>query len=286
MKRQALLIVGCGDLGLRVGTTLRAEGWAVHGVRRNIDALPAGFTAHRADYSTPGGLQQLRGLRPDTVLATFNPVDRSLAGYRSGFVEGARNLLDALGDHRPARVLFSSSTRVFAESRGAWVEESSPLSRDDERALAIIEAEQLIRDSGHAASVVRFAGIYGHTGGHLLARIARGELSPAVPGRWSNRIHREDCAGFLCHLLRAAITGEALAPVYIGVDDRPTLQHEVERWLAGEMGVDVGEETADFRGGDAVGKRCRNLLLHASGYLLRFPDFRSGYRAVLSQAAP
>ena len=191
MKRKSLLIVGCGDLGVRVGTALLDEGWAVHGVRRDTDALPAGLTAHRADYSIPGGLNQLRGLCPDTVLATFNPSDRTLAGYLSGFVEGARNLLDALGDHRPARVLFASSTRVFAESRGGWVDETSPLSVDDERALAIIEAEQLLRDSAHAVSVVRFAGIYGHPGGHLLARIARGELSPAVPGRWSNRIHRQ-----------------------------------------------------------------------------------------------
>jgi nucleoside-diphosphate-sugar epimerase len=284
MKRKSLLIVGCGDVGIRTGSTLYAEDWEIHGARRSIDALPAGFNAHRADYSAPGGLEKLRDLRPDAVLATFNPADRSVAGYLSGFVDGARNLVAALGDHRPARVLFVSSTRVFAESLGGWVDEASSLSQDDERALAIIEAERLVRDSGHAVSVVRFAGIYGHPGGYLLKRVARGELGPAVPGRWSNRIHRQDCAGFLCHLLRSAMAGEPLEPVYIGVDDYPVLQREVEEWLARQMGIELVGEAPATRG-EAVGKRCRNRLLHASGYELRFPDFRSGYRAVLAEAS-
>jgi nucleoside-diphosphate-sugar epimerase len=285
MKRKSLLIVGCGDLGIRTGSALLAEGWEVHGARRSSGALPSGFSAHRADYSAPGGLENLRDLRPDTVVATFNPADRSVAGYLSGFVDGARNLVAVLGEHRPASVLFVSSTRVFAESHGGWVDETSSLSEHDEPALAIIEAERLVRSSGHAVSVVRFAGIYGHPGGHLLTRVARGELGPAAPGRWSNRIHRQDCAGFLCHLLRSAMAGDPLESVYIGVDDRPALQREVEEWLARQMGIDVVREPPPPRG-EAVGKRCRNRLLHASGYELQFPDFRSGYGAVLAQVSP
>ena len=101
MKGKSLLIVGCGDIGTRVGTTLLAEDWAIHGVRRNTDALPGEFSTHRADYAAPDGLSDLRGLCPDTVLATFNPTDRSVAGYRAGFLDGARNLVDCLGEHRP-----------------------------------------------------------------------------------------------------------------------------------------------------------------------------------------
>jgi nucleoside-diphosphate-sugar epimerase len=285
MKRKSLLIVGCGDLGSRVGGTLAAEGWTVHGARRNSEALPSGFIAHRADYAAAGGLESLRELRPHTVLATFLPVDRTVDGYVAGFVTGARNLVAALGDHRPARLLFVSSTRVFAESGGGWVDETSPLSEDDERAAAIIEAESIVRSAGYPVSIVRFAGIYGHPGGRLLARVGRGELSPTVP-RWSNRIHREDCAGFLCHLLRAVVAGEELAPVYIGVDNCPVLQHEVELWLARQLGAKVGEEASAPVAGSAVGKRCRNGLLRASGYDLRFPDYRSGYRAVLATSEP
>jgi nucleoside-diphosphate-sugar epimerase len=280
MKRKSLLIVGCGDLGVRTGSLLLAEGWAVQGVRRNPDNLPAGFGAIGGDYTLAHGLNALREMQPDMVLATYNPVDRSLAGYRAGFADGARNLVAALAGHRPRRILFVSSTRVFAENHGGWVDEASPLTDTDERALAIIEAEQVLRAAGHAVSIVRFAGIYGHHGGRLVARLARGELSPVEPARWSNRIHRDDCAGFLAHLLRTALAGEALEPVYIGVDDCPTLHYEVERWLAREL--DVGVEGPEPEAVTASGKRCRNLALRASGYELRYPDYRSGYQAVLA----
>ena len=281
-KSNSVLIAGCGDLGTRTGKALAALGWQVHGVRRNCAALPPEFIPHPADYTAAGALDFLRDLRPDFVLATFNPSDRSVAGYRRGFTAAAANLLEALGGHRPGLVLFISSTRVFAESNGGWINEGSALSTDDERALAMIEAERLLLDSPHTVSVVRFGGIYGSAGGRLLSRIARGELCDPQPGRWSNRIHREDCAGFLAHLLRSASVGENLEPVYIGVDDHPVLQYEVETWLARELGVDAGGPVPAAAVGDATGKRCSNRLLHASGYRLRFADYRSGYREVIT----
>ena len=283
-KSNSVLIAGCGDLGIRTGTALAALGWQVHGVRRNCSLLPAQFTAHQADYTVPGALEFLPDLRPDLVLATFNPSARSVAGYRRGFTASAANLLAALGEHRPGRILFVSSTRVFAESSGGWVDEHSALSADDERALAIIEAERILLDSPHPVSVVRFGGIYGSPGGRLLSRIARGELCDPEPGRWSNRIHREDCAGFLAQLLCSASAGEDLEPVYIGVDDQPALQYEVEVWLARELGVTAGGPVTAASAEAATGKRCGNRLLHASGYRLRFPDYRSGYREVIAGA--
>lgn len=173
-----------------------------------------------------------------------------------------------------------SSTRVFAEREGGWVDETSDLEREDPRAQAIIEAERALLDSGHTACVVRFGGIYGAPGGRLLARIRRGELCAPEPVRYTNRIHRQDCGGFLAHLLLAMASGASLEPVYIGVDDDPAPRFEVETWLAREMGIAAGQGVTapDSRGGH---KRCRNWLLHASGYRLLYPDYRSGYRAVL-----
>ena len=282
MKNNSVLIVGCGDLGIRTGLDLYAEGWEVHGLRRNPDALPGEFTAHRGDYTQPGELDFAHDLRPGFVIASCNPVERSEAGYRLGFLGGARNILSSLGDHRPRRILFVSSTRVQAGTGGARVDENSPLATEDRLACAIIEAEQAMLQSPHAVTVVRFAGIYGNPRGRLLSRIRRGELCEPSPGRWSNRIHRDDCAGFLTHLIKSDEVGRAIEPVYIGVDDRPELQFEVERWLAREMGVPLEKAQADPV--TASGKRCINRLLHASGYRLRYPDYKSGYRAVLESA--
>ena len=288
MKRSSVLIVGCGDLGIGTGTLLLGRGWSVAGVRRNPGRLPAEFNGYGADYTEPGSLDFAAALKPDFVLATFNPPDRSTAGYIKGFRTAASNLLAGLGGHRPRYTLMASSTRVFAESQGGWVDEKSPLATADSWALAIIAAEEALRSSGLPTSIVRFAGIYGIPGGRLLSRIRRGELCPPEPVSYTNRIHREDCAGFLAHLLQRAAVGDMLDPVYIGADNLPAPRYEVESWLARELGVTEREmplPVADpTRHNSAGHKRCRNRALRASGYRLAFPTYKHGYRALLDSA--
>ena len=288
MKNSSVLIVGCGDLGVRVGASLVTQGCSVTAVRRNTEKLPADFIGHAADYTQLGSLEFAEQLRPDYVLAIFNPADRSVSGYRAGFRTAMRNLLSGLGQHRPRHILMTSSTRVFAEAQGGWVDETSALTTEDDWALEIIAAERLLLDSGHSASVVRLAGVYGIPGGRLLSRIRRGELCPPQPVSYTNRIHREDCAGFLEHLLTLADAGNTLEPVYIGVDDLPAARYEVESWLAGEMGLEIEQDSdpapsdEPTRHNSAGHKRCRNRALRASGYQLKFADYKSGYSALLT----
>jgi nucleoside-diphosphate-sugar epimerase len=175
-----------------------------------------------------------------------------------------------------------SSTRVFAERAGGWVDEESPLTSDDACAEEIIAAEHILRDGPAPCTRVRFAGIYGDPHGHLLNRVARGAICPPQPVRYSNRIHRDDCAGLLAHLLLQAEAGAAPEPVYIGVDDAPVPQYEVERWLCAQLGVEPVEVAATPQRGH---RRCTNRALHRSGYRLCYPDYRSGYGAVLAARA-
>lgn len=283
MKLDSVLWVGCGDIGVRTGRSLLAAGWRVAAVRRDVSTLPPGFEPYATDYTRPGSLAFAAELRPDFVVTTFNPANPSEAGYREGFAGAMLNLLQGLGGHRPRYVLMASSTRVFAEREGGWVDEDSPLATDDPRAQAIIDAENLLRDSGLHGSVIRFAGIYGAPGSRLVSRVARGGICPPEPVSYTNRIHREDCAGFIEHLLLRARAGETLLPVYIGVDDAPVPRHEVESWLARELGVPGGAAQRDTEDHSRAGhKRCRNRALHASGYRLRHPDYRSGYGALLA----
>jgi nucleoside-diphosphate-sugar epimerase len=288
MKSSSVLIVGCGDLGIRTGALLCKQGWSVTGVRRDPAKLPADFFGRAANYTQPGSLDFMAESQPEFVLATFNPADRSTAGYKAGFQTAMGNLLAGLGQHRPRHIIMASSTRVFAETHGGWVDEASALSTIDPWAQAIIAAERQLLDSGYPATVVRFAGIYGFPGGRLLSRIRRGELCPAEPVSYTNRIHRDDCAGFLAHLLLLANAGKAVQPVYIGVDDQPAPRYEVESWLAGELGLedqgahDPAAAEQPTQHNSAGHRRCRNTALHASGYQLIYPDYRSGYRALLS----
>lgn len=282
MKTNSIIMVGCGDLGLRTGLLLGERGYSVAGVCRTPDRLPSGVHGYAADYTQRGSLAFLAGLEPEVVLATFKPTAFSPEGYLQGFPVAMSNLLDGLGDFRPRLVVMVSSTRVFAERDGGWVDESSALDQESYAASAIVAAEQLLSRSIHDSCIVRFGGIYGDPSGRLLTRIARGELCAPAPERYSNRIHREDCAGLLAHLV--ALEAGARQPVYIGVDDEPAPQYEVESWLAEQLGVaiDASAPIAASRGDGH--KRCRNRLLHDSGYRLLYPDYRVGYAQVLAAA--
>ncbi|MDO8860162.1 epimerase [Haliea sp. E1-2-M8] len=297
MKNKSVLIVGCGDLGARAGAILQEAGWTLTGLRRNTRHLPQGFAGIAADYAaTDAQLSMLEALAPDYLILTLKPSGSGEEGYRAGFSRAMHNVLTGLGEHRPAGIIMVSSTRVYAESEGGWVEDGSPLATSDPAALAIIDAERQLLASGHPACVLRCAGIYGDPEGYLLHRIAGGELCSQTPLRYSNRIHRDDVGGLLAWLLQQWDRGVAPARTMIAVDNEPAPQFEVELWLARELGF-TGWRTrraTDMRAGGLRGgglrgsglrgadhKRCRNRALQTSGYVLRYPDYRSGYAAVL-----
>lgn len=286
MNKHSLLIIGCGDLGRRVGVTLVQQDWGISAVRRHPTAADTQFQWTAVDYSIPGSLDFAEQLRPEFVIASFTPTSMDLDGYRRGFTAGAANVLKGLGSHRPRLVVMVSSTRVYAETEGGWVDENSAMSSTDERALAIIEAERLLLESEQAATVVRFGGIYGDHHGRLLTKIASGHIAPASPVRYTNRIHREDCAGFLVHLLKLAQTHQPIAPAYNGVDNDPAPAHEVESWIAVTLGSKTVESDIKVANRATSHKRCRNGLLRASGYSLRYPDYRAGYTKVCHDAQP
>ena len=275
-----LALLGCGDLGTALGLRLLAAGQNVLAVRRGVHRLPAELPSLALDYSDPAGLEPLREADADRFLFTPTPASRDSAGYEQGFLRPVENLLSVLAGGPPRRILFTSSTRVYGEDDGGWVDESTPACPGDAQGDVILAAERLLLDSHHRVTVVRFAGIYGRLPSALLDRVERGEVCPPVPVLYSNRIHREDCIGFLEHLLCGVHRPE---PLYLGVDDLPVPRHEVERWLAAEMGGHLPPGGVERRGASMRGKRCRNELLKESGYRLKYPDYRVGYREVLDR---
>ena len=122
-----ILIAGCGYVGIELGMRLAAEGHAVWGLRRSAEGLPPGIRPVVADLMIP---ETLRHLPPgfDAIFYTAAPNGSEDAAYRAIYVDGLRHLLEALErQHQsPRRVFFTSSTAVYAQSAGEWVDETSP----------------------------------------------------------------------------------------------------------------------------------------------------------------
>ena len=171
-----------------------------------------------------------------------------------------------------------SSTRVYGDAGGDWVDENSPLHPADGQGEILAEAERLLLESPHRVTVVRFSGIYGRLPSRLLERIAQGDIVKREPLHYTNRIHRDDCVGFLLHLLDDPDRDR----LYLASDNEPAPMYEVERWLAGRLGVESPRETVEP---PATNRRCNNARLRESGYALRYPDYRSGYSAMMTSTS-
>lgn len=280
----SLLIAGCGDVGSRLAEQLIALGWPVHGLRRTVAALPAGV------LPVAGDLQQ--AARPaawpqgelDYLVYCAAASQHDEAGYRLAYVEGLRHVLAWLAQsgQRPRRLLFVSSSSVYAQADGGWVDESSPAAAPGYSGQIMLEAERLALDSGIPATRVRLTGIYGPGREWLLKQVRMGYRVVSEPPLYGNRIHADDAAGLLAFLLQADARGVALDDCYIGVDDEPAALHEVMGWLRERLGVSHWSEESTVRRSGS--KRCSNVRARALGWAPRYPSYREGYAALLADS--
>ncbi len=268
-----VLIAGCGYVGTALAGELAAAGHEVYALRRSGAPLPLLVQTLTADLTQPASLQAL----PTDLAAVFYlaaPGQRSDAAYRATYVAGLSNLLRVLEarDPLPRQIIFASSTRVYAQNTGEWVDEASPAEPLDFAGRCLLEAETCLRASGLQGISIRFAGIYGPGRTRFLENVRSGcfVCDPAVR-RVTNRIHRDDCAGVLQHILRLPQP----QPLYLGTDCEPVEEGEVACWLAERLGVAPPPLPSPTR--PLANKRCSNRRLLESGYRFRFPTFREGY---------
>ena len=271
-----VLLAGCGDLGLRVAQRLLARGDEVWALRRSpVRDGEHGVRWVRGDLTQP---ESLRALPEGITRVVYAPTPgvREEAAYRAVFVDGLKGLLGALSAAPLERVLFVSSSAVYGEHGDAWVDEETPPSPPGFNGRVLLEAERWLAAQSVPSISLRLAGIYGPGRMQLLERLRAGDARvPRDPPHWSNRIHVDDAAGAVVHLLSVA----APERVYVGVDDAPLPMHVLYEHLAGLMGAPCPAD-----GGAPLGvgsKRLSNARLRGSGFVVGWPDAREGYRALL-----
>ncbi len=142
-------------------------------------------------------------------------------------MNGLQNVLDRLTSET-ARFVYASSTGVYGQTDGEWVDEKSPASPTHESAKICLEAECRVRAWAESrrgslrAIILRFAGLYGPNRVVRRAIVERGEPIPGDPGKFLNLIHIDDAARATLAALETA-HGE---PLYLIADDRPVTRHE------------------------------------------------------------
>jgi nucleoside-diphosphate-sugar epimerase len=274
---ERILLAGCGDLGQRVAQRLLARGDEVFALRRRPPENDGGGIRWlRGDLADPAGL---RGLpRRVTRLAYLPaPSARDEATYRAVFLGGLRHLLDALDGSALRRVLFVSSSAVYGEHGGAWVDEDTPPDPPGFNGRVLLEAERWLARQAPAVTL-RLAGLYGPGRLQLPKRLRAGQIRvPRAVPHWANRIHIDDAAAALVHLLDLPDA----QPLYLGVDDTPLPLDVLYDHLATLLAAPPPPEGPAPQ---SVGsKRLSNARLRATGFTFRWPDARAGYAALLGQ---
>ena len=280
-----VLIAGCGDLGLRVAQLLAIENstnlsW---GLRRqpNLDSthdIPS-FTWIAADLTQP---DTLRDLPKDIthVLYTAAPNARTEADYRAVYREGLERLVLAVAAPSLQRVLFVSSTAVYGAHGAQWIDEDTPTAPKSFNGQVLLETEQWLykQNAQFETLSLRLSGIYGPGRSYLLERLRTGQATaPMTESHWVNRIHIEDAAAAVVHLMNLPNP----KPIYLVTDSTPLpmrVLYDALAKLVGGPTPPAGDAPASIGS-----KRLSNARLRDSGFTLKWPDSREGHAALMSE---
>ena len=286
MTSKTVLIAGCGYVGSALACELQKRGHAVWALRRSKPALKdlsaIGIQSVQADITKPETLKNLP--KTDWVVICVSPNERSPEAYRKTYIEGVGNLIRVGAGFKPAptikRILYISSTSVYGQKNGEWVDENSPVEPEHETGKILLEAEKQVLHSGVPAVIFRLGGIYG-AGRNRITFLKQNTEEIAQGQDYINLIHVADIVSGAILLLERGKSGE----VYLGVDDEPVTRKEYFSEISCLLGIPppvfAGHKEESFVTG-RTNKRCRNEKLKALGFEFKYPSFREGYRELIS----
>lgn len=274
MTRPVLLTLGHGYSAQALAASLGPDWHVIAGTRDPAAAAPwepldwrdgpaVEAAIARASHVLVSAPPEAEG---DPILARFGP---------------------ALAARGPEWVGYLSTTGVYGDREGGWVDEDAPLAPANDRSRWRVAAEAAWRATGLPVESFRLAGIYG-PGRSAFDRLRAGRAQRIVkPGQVFSRIHAEDIA----QALAASIATPRPGAAWNLADDEPAPPQDVILYAAGLLGMEPPPEipfdAADLspmaRSFYRESKRVSNRRLReVLGVSLRFPTYREGLRGVLA----
>jgi nucleoside-diphosphate-sugar epimerase len=272
-----ILIIGCGSIGTQLAHNLAAKGHDVTGLKRNPPKLDVGEVNYfTADISLAYQLEELP-LDFEFIFFIVSPDGRNKESYQAIYEIGLTNLIDRfVKEGASPNWIFISSTSVYGQSEGEWVDEESIAQPDNITSQYIRQAEQQLMDLNPQNIVVRFSGIYGPGREYLLRMAKQQSVIQKDPPYYTNRIHQQDCIGVLIFLLEQSLAGVTLEQCYLASDDNPATMWDVMSWLTEHLSCKPPEAKVNDKE-VVMNKRCNNQRLKTLGYHFQYPDFKAGY---------
>lgn len=271
-----ILVVGLGDIGYPVALALHEHGHQVTGLKKQPLAFEAPFPVVLGDIRQPASLLAL-STNFELLLFIVSPGARQAEAYQAVFYEGLQNLLAhfAAAKQKPV-CLMVSSTSVYAQNQGEWVDENSETRPLAATAQWLLAAEQLLGQADNQHCIVRFSGIYGPGRDWLIKRAAAAEPIQQHPPSYTNRIHQQDCVAVLLFLIGKLLAGESLESCYLASDHDPAPIWDVMSLIAEQYHYPM-PVALDVAADAPQNKRCCNRRLTELGYQFQYSSYRDGY---------
>ena len=279
-----ILVFGCGYLGSRVASRAVAAGHEVWATTRDLakgqSLRGLGIEPIICDWTDRRTLASLPDVECILVAVSHDP--RGSASRIDGQVGGFRNLLQAVSPQ--ASISYISTTGVYDQTDGCWVDESSPTNPTRAGARAHLWGESLLHRLRPRSpwTILRLAGIYGPGRIPRVADVRAGRPIASAEHGFLNLIHVDDAAdAVLASWTRAA------ERIYLVADDLPVVRGEYYRFIASRCGapeptfVDPGPNASDRLRSESNkriwNRRMKRDLVHR----LRYPTYREGLAELL-----
>ncbi len=280
-----LLCFGFGFSAQALARRMAARGWQVSATSRSKDGRAAISAAGAKAYEFPAPLEAFADVTHIVVSAPPSDIGDPVLMAHGEMLCRIAPRIEWLG--------YLSTTGVYGDKDGAWVDEESPLLPDTERGRKRLAAEQgwlkLHEACGLAVHIFRLAGIYG-PGRNQLVSVLDGTAKRIIKaGQVFSRIHVEDIAG----VLEASLEKPSPGRSYNVCDDAPCPPQDVVSFAAEFLGAPVPpaiafEEAAlspMARSFYSDSKRVSNRRIKSElGYRLLYPDYRAGLTSLAMQA--
>jgi nucleoside-diphosphate-sugar epimerase len=275
---RSVLIAGCGFVGLPLARGFASSGWETHATALSEASVAKLnqelFRAYVLDITDQTGFQKLARRNFDVVIHCASSGRGIASDYEAVFLAGARHLM---GNLECGNFIFTSSTSVYAQTDGSWVDETSPANPSRETGQILRATEDLVLGTGGA--VARLAGLYGPGRCVPLQKLLDEKAIVEGSGdRIMNMLHQLDAAGALRFLAETKSTG-----LFNTVDNEPIAELEWFRYVCDLLDKPIPpyrpRELNRKRGWTS--KRVSNQKLRSLGWEPLYPTFREGVAAIL-----
>ncbi|CAI8262919.1 MAG: Uncharacterised protein [Opitutia bacterium UBA7350] len=292
---ESVLITGCGYIGTALAEHLLQKRVKVGALTRNrmqaARLIKLGLSEVLVDDLDSDQWHERLRNSYKMVVNCVSSAGGGLVGYQKSYLEGQRSLLKWACGAQPDVICYTSSTSVYPQNTGDWVDETATTEPMTERSSILLQAEQLLlQDKAFMGKkyVVRLGGIYGPGRHYLIDRI-KGEEA-VLPGggeHHMNLVHQEDAVRGIIAVLEASLVNKS--DIFNLCDAEPSTQGEIANWIASRLQLpcpkfDPMKKSPRMQrsnGSTPDRKISSKKITNLTKYLPKYPSYKTGYLELL-----